>query len=478
MSSVQEINARADRIESQSAQLQRSYHGIAARLDRLPIGRFQKKMLFLLGGVCFCDSIDMNIGGPVIAQLLAEGWSDAGLNAMFVSITMAGYFFGGLLAGGVSDSLGRRKSILLLAGLFTLGCYVGAASPNMQFLIVCRFAMGLGLGGAYPAAYSALSEFTPPTVRGKWQGFVGFVANSGTPVAAFISMVLLPIVGWRAVFVFAGSLGLVMLILNWKFLDESPRWLASKNRFDEADAILLKFEKQIAESGKSFDPVPEEAIVEMQQREKIEQLGWSFLFKGKMLKRTVACMALMFAMNVCVYTVVTWTPSIFVQRGFDVSYSVAMTAVMQCGIPVGCFVMSMIVEKFNRKPFLCVTLTIVGFAGLLWSQIPADQTIPIMIVGFILCGCTFCWSSCASAVYLPEPFPTQCRTRGTGVCNAFGRIAGIISPYWIAFFIAQNNVTAVYLVSLFIALAAVLITAVFGYETKGKSLEEIAEDVL
>ena len=64
-------------------ELQKSYHGIALRLDRLPIGKVQKKTLFILGGVIFCDSIDMSIGGPVIAQLLASGWSDANLNAIF-----------------------------------------------------------------------------------------------------------------------------------------------------------------------------------------------------------------------------------------------------------------------------------------------------------------------------------------------------------------------------------------------------------
>ncbi|AJC12429.1 hypothetical protein JI75_06905 [Berryella intestinalis] len=479
MSADSQINARIDGVDQAcSSGLQCSYHGIAARLDRLPISDMQKKMLFLLGGVVFCDSIDMNIGGPVIAQLLASGWSDSGLNALFVSTTMAGYFFGSLLAGTIADALGRRKSILFLTALFCGGCFVGAFAPDMCFLIVCRFVMGLGLGGAYPAAYSALSEFTPPKVRGKWQAYVGLLANSGTPVAAFISMVLLPIVGWRAVFIFAGILALIALILCVRYLDESPRWLASKQRFDEAGALLDRYEQRLIAKGVQIHPVADEIIEQAASKHEVKQLGWRFLFSKKMLGRTLTGVALMFAMNVCVYTVVTWTPTIFVSRGFDVTYSVAMTAVMQCGIPCGVFLMSLIVEKFKRKPFICVTLTIVGFAGLIWSQIPADQTVLIMVVGFLLCMCTYCWSVAASAVYLPEPFPTQCRTRGTGFCNAIGRIAGVISPYWIAFFIAQGNVTGVYLVSAGIAVAAVVITAIFGYETHGKTLEEINAGVL
>lgn len=458
-------------------ELQKSYHGIALRLDRLPIGKVQKKTLFILGGVIFCDSIDMSIGGPVIAQLLASGWSDAGLNAIFVSITMVGYLVGGLLSGAISDAIGRKKGALTLCALFTAGCLLGAASPDMYFLIGCRFIMGLGLGGAYPCCYSYLSEFTPPKKRGQWQAYIALVANSGTPVGAFLCMVILPMVGWRAIFIFAGCLGILFFVLTMMFVDESPRWLAMKGRNEEANAQLTKYESEAAAAGKPVEPVADEAIRAAAEVEDVKQLGWSFLFTKKMLPRTVTMCIGLFAMNVCVYSVVTWTPTIFVSRGFDVAYSTAMTAVMQAGIPCGVFLMSCLVEHFNRKTWYCVTLTIVGFAGLLWSQIPADQTIPIMIVGFLLCMITYGWSTHISAVFLPEPFPTQVRIRGAGFCNAFGRLGGILSPYWISYFIAQGDVTAVYMVNVAIALTGVISMAIWGFETRGKTLEEINEGV-
>ncbi len=465
-------------VQDAKPDLQRTYHGIAARLDRLPIGKVQKKTLFILGGVIFCDSIDMSIGGPVIAQLLTTGWSDPNLNAIFVSITMVGYLFGGLISGAISDGIGRKKAALFLCALFSVGCLAGAAAPDMYFLIACRFIMGLGLGGAYPCCYSTLSEFTPPKKRGQWQAYIALVANTGTPVGAFLCMVIMPMVGWRAIFLFAGILGVVFLILTYFFIDESPRWLAVKGRTDEANALLNKYESQAAEAGKPVEKVEDAVIEKASSVEEVKQLGWGFLFSKKMLGRTLSMCFAMFAMNVCVYTVVTWTPSIFVSRGFDVAYSTAMTAVMQAGIPCGVFLMSCLVEHFDRKKWFCVTLTIVGFAGLLWSQIPADQTILIMAVGFLLCMITYGWSTHISAVFLPEPFPTQCRIRGAGFCNAFGRLGGILSPYWIAFFIAQGNVTAVYLVSAGIAIFSVIFMAIFGFETRGKTLEEINKGIL
>lgn len=99
-------------------ELQTSFHGVAARLDRLPSGKFQRKAMWLIGGVCFCDCLDMNVGGPIIAQLLASGWSDAGLNALFISITAFGYLCGGLMAGMVSDYFGRVKSCIVNTAIF------------------------------------------------------------------------------------------------------------------------------------------------------------------------------------------------------------------------------------------------------------------------------------------------------------------------------------------------------------------------
>ena len=107
----------------------------------------------------------MNVGGPIIAEL-ASGWSDAGLNSLFVSITAFGYLCGGLMAGMVSDYFGRVRACIANTIIFSLGCLGACLAPDMYFLIAMRFLMGIGLGAAYPAGYSALTEYTPPTKRG------------------------------------------------------------------------------------------------------------------------------------------------------------------------------------------------------------------------------------------------------------------------------------------------------------------------
>jgi len=123
-------------------QIQGSFHGVAARLDRLPSGKFQRKAMWLIGGICFCDCLDMNVGGPIIAQLLASGWSDNNLNAMFVSMTAFGYLVGGLLAGMISDYFGRVRACVVNTLIF----FYWLRRRNVRAKYLCSYSLALHNG--------------------------------------------------------------------------------------------------------------------------------------------------------------------------------------------------------------------------------------------------------------------------------------------------------------------------------------------
>ena len=468
-----------------SEALNSSYHGIAARLDRIPISGFHKKILWLLAGITFCDSVDMAVGGP-IGNILQNTYDAAGNQwmtleqfAVFNSITMVGYLIGGLLSGALSDGIGRKKAVLICGSIFTAFCFVAAGSPDATFLTGCRFFMGLGLGAAFPAGYSALTEFTPPTKRGKYQSYVGLIANCGTLVASAMNMIVLPMLGWRPVFIICGIIGLLVVVLCFAFLDESPRWLAMKGHTAEADAIVSKFESLAESKHGALAEVSDEEINARASEEKVEDLPWSFLFKKKMIFRTLTAMFICFAMNVFVYTVITWTPTILTKNGFDPHMSTTLTVVMQLGIPVGVGALTFYVEKVGRKTILIVTYLLIAIVGPIWASLPTENTALIMIVGFLLCVCTFTNSVTTAAIYLSEPFPTACRIRGAGVANAFGRVAGILSPMWISFMITTSLGTmGVFLINAILAIFMAVWLGIFGVETKGRTLEDITKGLL
>ena len=462
-----------------SADTNTSFHGIAARLDRIPISGFHKKVMWLLAGLTFCDSVDMGVGGPIGMVLQDQGFMTLEQFAFFNSITMVGYLIGGLMAGAVSDGIGRRKAVLVCGSLFTVFCFVAAASPDANFLTGCRFFMGVGLGAAFPAGYSALTEFTPPQKRGKYQSYIGLIANCGTLFASVMNLIILPIAGWREVFVFCGVVGAVVMVLCFFYLIESPRWLALMGRNQEADKIVTNLENKIASKGAALPPVPAEEIERRENAENVTQLPWKFLFTKKMITRTLTAMFLCFVMNVLVYTVISWTPTILKANGFDTGLSTLMTVVMQLGIPVGVGLLTFYVEKVNRKTILIVTFVLIAVLGPIWSMLPTDQPALVMFFGFLVCVCTFTNSVTTSAIYLSEPFPTACRIRGAGVANAFGRLGGIFSPMWIAFFVASPMGTlGAYVINSALAIFMAIWLAIFGVETRGRTLEDITKGLL
>jgi putative MFS transporter len=399
--------------------------------------------------------------------------------AFFNSITMVGYLFGGLMAGAISDGIGRRKAVLTCGVIFTIFCFGAAASPDANILTACRFFMGLGLGAAFPAGYSALTEYTPPQKRGKYQSYVGLIANCGTVFASFMNLIILPIAGWREVFIFCGCLGVAVMFVCFLWLQESPRWLALMGRNDEADAMVTKLEEKAAAKGLKLEEVTDEEIERRHAEQQIEKLPWSVLFKKKMLPRTITAMLLAFVMNVLVYTVISWAPTILKANGFDTSMSTLLTVVMQLGIPVGVGLLTFYVEKVNRKTILCVTYILIAILGPVWVSLPTDNPYLVMFFGFLVCVATFTNSVTTSAIYMSEPFPTAVRIRAAGFANAFGRLGGIFSPMWIAYFVASPiGPLGAFIINSCLAVFMAIWLAIFGVETRGRTLEDITKGLL
>jgi len=248
---------------------------------------------------------------------------------------------------------------------------------------------------------------------------------------------------------------------------------------DKADAIVTKLENKVRAKGVEVPEVSDEEIQRREQAENVKQLPWSFLFKKQMITRTLTAMFLCFVMNVLVYTVITWTPTILKANGFDVSLSTLMTVVMQLGIPVGVGLLTFYVEKVNRKTILIVTYIAIAILGPIWSLLPTNHPELVMAFGFLVCVFTFTNSVTTAAIYLSEPFPTACRIRGAGLANAFGRLGGIFSPMWIAFFVASPMGTlGAYIINSALAIFMAIWLAIFAVETRGRTLEDITKGLL
>lgn len=436
-----------------------------ARLDRLPMSGFHRRIMWLIGIGMFFDGFDIYVASTVLGATLKSGFSTLGQNALFVSLTFLGMMLGSLATGFLGDRYGRRftyQTNLMVFGVASLGA---ALAPNMIVLIACRFVMGLGLGAENVVGYSTLTEFAPPASRGKLQGLMAVFVVSGLPVAGLIGLLLIPVLGWRGMFVL-GGIGAIGVWYARKSLPESPRWLESAGHDKEAEAILSTIEAEVrAEHGNAPLPVPVQRPLIAPSRE----LG--SLFSGVMLPRMIVGCVTLIVINTLLYGFVTWLPTFFVHQGFSIAKSFGFALVMSLGAPLGSGFGALTADRLGRKK------TIIGaslFAIVFGSIYPfVSNEVLLPIVGLLLVIPIYVLVALLFAIYVPELFPTEVRLRASGICNTLGRGATIITPFIVVALFAHYGVIGV--LALMIGLLAIQIVVVgaLGVESTGQRLEDI-----
>src|SRR5476651_574009 len=225
------------------------------RLDRLPISSFHYRIFWLVGAGMFFDGYDLYIAGGVLAYAVQTKFSTVPQNLQFISLTFVGMTLGALITGFVGDKMGRRFTYQINLLIFGLASLAAAFAQDMTQLIACRFVQGLGLGAEIVVGYSTLTEFVPPKTRGRWLSMMAFLVVAGFPVTALLGYLIIPTWGWRPMFVIAGIGALVVWYLR-KSMPESPRWLESKGRTDEAEVMMKQIEAESEKAG----PLPPAAI--------------------------------------------------------------------------------------------------------------------------------------------------------------------------------------------------------------------------
>ena len=447
---------------------------IGARLDRLPNSGWHIKM-WLVSAFALLVCWSNGIGGAVQNVLLNElHWLEPGstLLAMWGTTYTAGQLFGALVGGPIGDKIGRKKSILLYEVIHIIAMIGGAAAPNVTVLYVFRLIQGFGLGALLVVLFAAFTEYVPGKNRGVWSSRNSFIGNFAHPICNGIALVIVSTgvsmnMNWRIQYIIPSVLSIIASIIIYNKYPESPRWLESQGRVEEADAIMTSIEKEIeASTGKPLPPV--EAV----EAKAVKNLPYSALFKGKLLKRTICGSLVLIGMNTIQYTLMNWMPSLLSSLGYDTSQSQFMTMFGLFGAPFGIFLASLYMDKVPRKATGVILLIAMAVMGIITSK---QTTMTALIAStFVLNTFIYMYVCYASAVYVPEMWPTSAKLSGSGFCNAMGRVSNIFFPFLVTSVAAgsmgSNGVFA--LISAVAVIIAVSII-VFGVETRGESVEDI-----
>ena len=436
-----------------------------ARLDRLPLGAFHRRILVLIAAGMFFDAFDIYLQGSLLGALVHDGWSTPAINASFLSYTFLGMLVGACAAGLIGDRFGRRASYQINLAIFGLASLAAAFAPNMTVLIALRFVMGIGLGAEIVVGYGTLAEFIPPSHRGRWVGLLSLFTNLAVTATGFVSLAVIPTLGWRAMFVIVG-VGAIGVWVARKNMPESPRWLESRGRLVEAETILSAIE---AECGGAVNlPAPDMTLVPAPQLP--DRL--SYLFSGQMLRRTVLALLTAVASTTALYGFNGWLPTFLVKQGHGIVATLAFTAVMGLGAPVGSLLGSLIADRFGRRPGVIALSLAWAACGVGYSY--AGSNALLMAIGFAVMVSAYGLVSVGYAIYIPELFPTRLRLRGAGLAGAAGRLAAAGAQYGVVWAYTLGGVGAVSacMAALLVLLAVVVL--VFGIETRQRSLESLA----
>lgn len=437
-------------------------HTAGQRLDRLPEASFHRKLAAMIAAGLFFDTFDLYLAGGVMVAFVQSGWSTMEQNAHFVSAAFLGMLIGAFVSGVLGDRYGRRLSFQFNLALFGIASLGAAFAPNMHWLIALRFVMGLGLGAEVVVGYGMIGEFMPPASRGKWAAILTMVANSSLLASTLAGYFIIPRFGWRWMFAIVG----VGALITWcarKKLPESPRWLESVGRVDEADAIVAQIEAEVSRGR----PLPEPTVG-------TEGVSGNFrfgdLFRRRLLRATLLGMTVNVVGFSALFGFVIWLPTFLVHRGMTISSSLGYAALTATGALLGAGGAALVSDRWGRKKGIAGMSFVAAALGLLYPH--ADSLLASTALGVLLFAALYFSGTLAFSTYVPELFPTELRLQGTAISNVAGRIASMVAPQ-VVVVVFERGSGVVGVTAILAALLVVqgVVVGLFGIETRNRPLD-------
>ncbi|OHV28166.1 MULTISPECIES: MFS transporter [Pseudofrankia] len=403
---------------------------LAARLDRLPVGRIHLVAVICVGLGFFFDTYEVFLAGTLSVVLKERfGFGGDALKLLLAS-AFVGQFAGALVLGRLADRIGRRNSFLLNLLIYSVFSLVGGLAPNVEVLVGARFLAGMGLGAELTLGDSYLSDLLPPRVRGRLIAVAYTIGFLGVPAAGFLGRGLVArspvgVDGWRWMF-FLGALGAVLVWALRRVLPESPRWLESVGRHEEADRIVTAWETDAVRRGHALsEPVPVPAPTAPPETA-LRRPPFRVLFTGPFLRRTVMAWIMNVMSAIGYYGFGTIATLVLVAKGYTVLTSLSFLALTYVGYPLGSLLSLPVIERFERRAVVAVSASGMAVTGLLFGFAGSGTTVVLWGTLFTLISNVY---SNGYHVFTAELYPTAVRATAVGAAYALSRLVTAALPF-------------------------------------------------
>jgi MFS transporter, putative metabolite:H+ symporter len=443
---------------------------LVARLERLPATRPVMLARGCVGMATFFDGYTTIAIAYAMPELSRIWHLTPTSTAALLSAGYLGQLIGAILCGWAAERWGRMPVLMYCIGLFAVmsGACIFAWSPAS--LMIFRFAQGIGTGGEVPVASAYVNELSGSRKRGRFFLLYELLFLVGLTGAGAIASALVPAYGWEAMFV----VGMVPILLTLPlrfFLSESPRWLISKGRIEEAEKAIGRFEASAIAAGHTL---PEPVVTAAVPQKPVTGSVWKELFSPLYGPRTGLLWIMWFGAYLINNGLLTWLPTLYktvfhLPVATAIHYSFTMTgfalmAALACAL---------LIDRTGRRrwyigalvlaPIPLIALYVLGAPNaktVLWLATPAFAAIQTVTYSLYL--------------YSGELYPTRLRSLGAGLGSAWLRLGSMAGPWVIGLAIAKGSVTPVFLIFAGISLVTAFAVMRWAPETRGQSLETLS----
>ena len=455
-----------------------SIDDVVARIERMPISWWHVRTRIIIGVATFFDAFDA-LAIAFVLPVLVPLWKLNGPQIGFLIATgYLGQLAGALFFGWIAERYGRLTAVVWSILIFAVMSAACAFAWDYQSLIVARTVQGFGLGGEVPVAATYISELARAKGRGRFVLLYELIFPVGLVATGLVGAYVVPRYGWQWMFVIGALPAFVALFLQ-RLLPESPRWLATHGRRQEAQAALAWIERETEKStGQPLPPplpppYPPPLAGEGREGAEGKPASWSDLFGPLYLRRTLVVWVIWFAAYFFNYGLVVWLPTIYstvfkLPLQQSLQYGLITQAVGFCGA----LTCALTIDQVGRRPWFAFAFAMNAIAlGALFVLGPDS---PQRVLAFVSSGYFFVSVlSIGVYVYTPELYPTRARAVAVGTATAWLRFASILGPSLVGY-VVGSGLGKVFLMFAAVAVVGAVVTALFAVETKGRVLEDVS----
>jgi MFS family permease len=461
---------------------------IPFRLDRLPWARWHWVIVIGLGITWILDGLEVTIVGTIGPTLTSKH----GLGLTPEQATAAGTTYligaclGALVFGYLTDKLGRKKLFLVTLSWYLVSTLATAFAWDFWSFALFRMLAGAGIGGEYSAVNSAIDELIPSARRGVADIAINGSWWIGTLIGSIVSVPLLdgrfvsPSLGWRLAFGLGAFLAIAVLAVR-RGIPESPRWLLTHGRHDEAEAIVADVEAEVARETGAALPAHSGRRLTFDAARKHGMLDTVIAMAKTYPQRTVLVMTLMIT-QAFLYNAVFFTQGLTLTTFFnvapgDVGWYIIPFAI---GNFAGALILGHFFDVVGRKIMISGCYIVSGVLLVLTALLFLHHDLTATTIALCWSAMFFFASAGASAAYLTvsEIFPLETRAAAIAVVYAVGTlVGGAVAPLVYGHLIASKEprmLAAGWLFGAALMIVGGLVEIVLGVDAERKSLEDVA----